>query len=175
MNKKVKSYSKGNCKGFTIFELLVSIAIIAVLSGIALLSYNGFRERYNIESQTKEMYIDLMNARVRAMQRNRVHFFVLETFVGSTRYTIYEDTHPGPDGDGAQTANDTVWVQKTQNSPYDIKLSAGTQIIIEANGLISSGKCSVYANKSTASEYDCLSILPTRINMGKWNGTCKEK
>lgn len=48
MLKRMKEMKKR--KGFTLVELIVVIAMIAILAGIAVPSYQGYRERANISS-----------------------------------------------------------------------------------------------------------------------------
>ncbi len=91
--------------GITLIELIIVISIIGILAVALGFEFTGWMGGYRVESQTKEMYVDLMNARARAMQRNRVHFVRL--FIPPTQYTnMYDDTNPAPDGDGTylQTA-----------------------------------------------------------------------
>src|SRR6266511_686232 len=101
--------------GFSLLELLTVIVIISVLIAIAALNGREWMERYQVEGQIKEMYADLMNARVSAMQRNRVFFVTL----AANQYTIYEDTYSAltpssSDGDSnPQTGNDRPVMQKT--------------------------------------------------------------
>ena len=54
-----------------------------------------------MEAETKQLYADLMDARGRAMQRNRMFFVRFSgTGPGYTRYATYEDTNTAPDGNG---------------------------------------------------------------------------
>ena len=41
---------------------------------IAVSNFGGMNEKYKVEAETKQLYADLMDARGRAMQRNRVFF-----------------------------------------------------------------------------------------------------
>ena len=81
--------------GFTIVEIMITIAILGILVVLAVGNFEGMNEKYKVEAETKQFYADLMDARGRAMQRNR-WFFVQ---VSSTGYATYED-RPLPDGDG---------------------------------------------------------------------------
>ena len=97
-------------KGVTLIELIIVIAIVGILVVALGFSYTGWMGKYRAESQTKDIYTELLNARARAMNRNRIHFV---NFPSTTSYEVYEDTSNAAgvaviDGDGfLQTANDT--------------------------------------------------------------------
>ena len=163
-------------------ELVIVVAIISTLAAIAGISGKTWLNKYRVEGQTKQMYADLMNARVRAMTKNR-KCFATPT---ATQYTIYEDTNPGPDGDGVlQTASDTKVLQTNLNSSYAVTMTtdhaAADTIIFDPKGMMSwsLGGVSVSAvteqwihvTASYGSAYDCIDITATRIIMGAWNGT----
>jgi|MudIll2142460700_1097286.scaffolds.fasta_scaffold37873_2 type IV fimbrial biogenesis protein FimT len=164
-------------KGFTIVELLIVIAILAALLGMASLSYNSMMDRLNVEKQMQEMSADLMSARMRAMQRNRTHFVVFT----ASQYTIYEDTDPAPDGDGTLTIGaDTMFQQKnlipkfpvvwpaawTPVSPlqFNGKGIVPTDDVIDIPGI-------VRISTATSGGTDCLIISEIKITLGKWDGT----
>lgn len=52
-----------NKSGITLIELLVVIATMGTLAAALVFSFQGWLGNYHAESQTKEMYADLMNAR----------------------------------------------------------------------------------------------------------------
>jgi len=159
------------------------IAIIGILLGIGFFSFRGMLDRYNVEKQMKEMYVDLMSARIRAMQRNRIHFV---TFT-STQYAVYEDTSPSPDGDGLfSAATDSLLLQKSlmanfpvARSPDPNQWSALSPLQFNAKGLLdtsvtTTGTVRVAVEKN--GEYDCIAISEVRNTLGKWDGTqCKAK
>ena len=154
--------------GFSLIELVVVLAIIGILMGIAGLSGKTWLDKYRVESQTKEMYVDLMNARARAMQRSRMHFVVLT----AARYTVYEDTNTGPDGNETpETALDTRVMQK--DIPlYTISWNgSGSNIIFNTRGLMSGSERSVWVSNDFGSAYNCVKISATRIRMGAYNGS----
>ncbi len=159
--------------GFTLVEILVTIAILSILLGIAGLSARDWVIRYQVESQTRQVYADLMNARVNAMQRNRV-FFVS---VGANQYAIYEDSYPSPDGNGnldTGAGQDRLVIQKA--AQYTLVSSPTATFNFTANGLASSATAAVvdiHCQSTANPASDCIEVSLTRILMGKWNGsTC---
>lgn len=166
-----------NNSGFSLLELVVAMTIISILLGMAAISGRSWLNKYRVESQTKQLYTDLVNARVQAMQRNRTFFVVM----AATQYSIYEDTRPAPDGDGAlQTANDARIFQTNLNANYALTI----QPIVVANSInfdpkgvayVPTGNPpnlpqTIYVTARFNAAYDCIVIEPIRITMGAWNG-----
>jgi len=155
-----------NERGITLVELLIVISIVVILAVALGFSFQGWMTRYNVESQIKQMYIDLMNTRIRAMQRNRMQFVSLT----ATGYTVYEDTSPAPDGNGTyDSGSDTQILQK--NLAKAITFTAGNPLSFNTQGLLASSEGAIQVSESTDSDYDCISLSTSRIKMGKWNGT----
>ena len=74
-----------NSKGFTLIEIIVVIAIVGVLAGMAAVSYSGMTKDYEIESVKEQLIQTLKNTRTEAVARNRTVDFVEIT---SGNYTI---------------------------------------------------------------------------------------
>lgn len=159
----IKSPHRTN-KGFTLVELLVVIAIIGILTGIAGMVARDWIGRTNVEQQARQLYADLVNARTRAMNRNRVHFIVVDTALN--RYQIWEDTDPAPDGDGVRTAADSLVLQTTTKMPFQ----GLAELRINTQGLLSSSGALRIENAYNP-VVDCVAVSQTRIRMGRWNGT----
>jgi prepilin-type N-terminal cleavage/methylation domain-containing protein len=160
--------------GFTLLEIMIVIAIVGIVVMIAANNFRGLIEKYRVEDETKQMFADLMDARGRAMQRNRV-FHVQITNNG---YKTFEDTDPVPDGDTNFTGSDkqvaSVTVKET------ITPTAGLSgFRFNRNGIASATGTIRLASTSTAlPDYNCITVIETRIKMGQYNATdntCVEK
>jgi prepilin-type N-terminal cleavage/methylation domain-containing protein len=161
-------------EGITLIELIIVISIIGILVLALGFSFQGWIGGYNVESQIKEIYFDLMKTRARAMERNRTHFVSLLT----TRYTVQEDISPWPDGDGLLTAGDNTlptgytdpipFLQKNLDSRYPITWSdiADLQIDLTKKGLSNDTK-TICSNTKADADYNCIELSASRINLGK--------
>ncbi len=167
--------------GFSLVELMIVVCIAAILFAIAGIQYSTWMKRYNVERETRELHADLMNARVRAIGRNRLHFVAFS----ADKYTIYEDTYDDAlsaythDGDGTlqtTTPGDTVILQKQTDNAVFPSLGLGkTTFYFDNNGLASL-KGHIRLGLDVKADYDCIVLSATRINVGQWNGSsCKAR
>jgi prepilin-type N-terminal cleavage/methylation domain-containing protein len=166
---------KASRRGFTLVEILITIAILGILLVLAVGNFGGMNEKYKVEAETKQLYADLMDARGRAMQRNRVSFVQIT----ADDYRTYEDTSPAPDGDMAlQTGNDTLITNTTVS--HDIvtgNIAVPLSFNFNRNG-IASATGFIRFTSTAQPDYDCIWIRATRIKMGQYDGTgnaCVEK
>jgi type IV fimbrial biogenesis protein FimT len=78
-------FSKREC-GFTLIELMVVVALAAIVLALAAPSFSGLLERRRLEGAAAELGTDIQYARSEAVQRNRNVF--LETGGGGSCYAI---------------------------------------------------------------------------------------
>jgi prepilin-type N-terminal cleavage/methylation domain-containing protein len=161
--------------GFSLLELIVVIAIVMILAAVAGMNMSSWLGKARVEEQIKRMYADLVSARMRAMNNNRLQFVRLNT--AQKQYQIWDDTSGGPDGNGVLDTTapaDTLVVQVNCSDTLWTNI-AGTppQFNFNAKGLIS-GLTSANDTMRVVSTYgpvvDCVALSSTRIRMGRWDG-----
>jgi|MudIll2142460700_1097286.scaffolds.fasta_scaffold15354_2 type II secretory pathway pseudopilin PulG len=163
-----------NNRGISLIELIVVIATMGTLAAALVFSFQGWLGNYHAESQTKEIHADLMHARIKAMQQNRLHFIVLDQH----HYQVYEDTDESG-GNNPNTADVPLW-----STPKPLKypsLWEGT-VVMHTNGIVSTDTgyfgATVRFNldldgdgiQDISPDYDCVVLFSTRINIGTWQG-----
>jgi prepilin-type N-terminal cleavage/methylation domain-containing protein len=165
-------------RGFTLVELLVVIGVVAVLALALGFQFVGWQGGYRIESQVKELHSDLLNARTRAMQRNRLQFVVLT----ADNYQIFDDANENgaPDNNAAER----WWPNpKPLSFPPLSPPVFPWRAIMDTKGLVSTNPAPPPGTDAVVRfdigentpDYDCIVLSQTRIVMGKWNGSCVEK
>ena len=164
--------------GVTLIELLVVVAVIGILVIALAFNYAGWMGRYKVESAVKDLYSDLVDARGRAMQRNRDFFadFNLPLPPANMgRYRIYEDVNE----DGAfDPATDRLLPTFPKTVDYAINWSAGGAMTFDKRGIVSpDGTINFTFSADVDPDFDCVVITAgTRIKMGKMTGgACNAK
>ncbi|MEE8400188.1 MAG: GspH/FimT family pseudopilin [Desulfobacterales bacterium] len=108
--------------GFTILELIVSVAILGILAGIAIPNYLTYIPKARLNGAARMVLVDLMAARMKAVKTNRKTQIV---FIDDHQYRMNDDadgnnTVDNPEGDAT--------LRDIQSAYYDVTLSwtAGT-------------------------------------------------
>lgn len=160
--------------GITLVELLVAISIVSILAVALGFEFKGWIGGYRVESQIRELHLDLMDAKVKAMLRKRDHFVSLS----QTSYTIQEDIYPWPDGDRCLTASDSNR-PSGYNEPIPLmKRDLDLDLPITWNNIrvkhirfnrrgLSSTNRTICVNTYYNADYDCIAISAGRIRLGK--------
>ena len=166
-------------KGVTLVELLVVMTIMVILSGIGF-SMRSWQNKYKVEKETDILYTDILNAKVRAIQTNRIHFVFMSSNVvgGKTTYFYYvvDDTATAPDGDRTMFISganaDTKLFQRTISYPFSITSSAGVIARFEFTKdgmLMNQSWVSIRLVNTFKPDYDCIYLDLTRTRMGAWD------
>jgi prepilin-type N-terminal cleavage/methylation domain-containing protein len=162
-----------NNKGLTLVEVIVVMVIVAIITVAIGFDLTIWNRNYAVESQMKQLYSDLTNARVGAMRKNRTHFVSL----ASGQYTVYEDTNPWPDGNRTlEVATDRQVLQVATKYPIAWSNITNSRLDFTTIGLSNfditklGAICTNYPIPIDVKEYaynDCIRISASRINMGQ--------
>ena len=110
----------GSARGLTFVELLVAVAIIAIVGAIATPALTGFVERQRLRSATEHVLAAVSTARTEAQRQSRTLYLGVKEGSAGDWAVGFGDT----DACGKTAVNDTVCVVQTvvgastQNVPY---------------------------------------------------------
>ena len=81
--RKRKSLSYSNQKGYSLLEILIVFVLIAILSAIAVPQTNKWIEHYRLNGATRLVWADLQSAKMTAIKNNQS---ITVTFDTTTSY-----------------------------------------------------------------------------------------
>lgn len=166
---KMKIMKKMNARGYSLPEMIVTLAVMSILLAIAGISGKQWINKYNAESQLRVMHADLLQTRTKAMERNRLHFVVIT----ANNYRIVADVN-----DTGGTAPDAVDLAAAPPAtPLRYPATLSVTLIIDQKGLVATSTSSLsslpdikFNTAGVTPEYDCFQVYATRINLGKQDG-----
>jgi type IV fimbrial biogenesis protein FimT len=103
--------------GFTIMELMIIIAIIAVLTAIALPNMIGWRSGTKLQGAVENLRGDLQRAKLKAVQENE--FVTVLFLAGGTRYEVFMDSTTN----GVRDAGERLYRQR--DLPVGVSIDLG--------------------------------------------------
>ena len=117
--------------GFTLIELIIIIAIVSVLAGIAVPNFLSYMPKSRLNGAARQVMGDLMAARMKAVKLNhRVKVF----FYSDHQYKICDDADNNGtvvDGEG------DVQLRDIQNEYSDVTLVENADPVFQSRGTVS--------------------------------------
>lgn len=165
---------KSDRSGFSLIELIITIAIMGIVMGIATLNFQAWQKKNNMEAQLRQIYVDLNEARTNAFTQKKSYRII---FQPSSYVMKSYSTENEPKSSGRTIANKTLKYGLTSKNTTGTSLAVDiTDRFVEFNSRgFTSNLFTVIMNPLTAdSVLNCLVIYETRINLGKINGTACE-
>lgn len=126
----------GKKYGFTLIELMVAIAIIAILSSIAVPNYISYRNNQQVARAARQVYSAFQSAKMTAIKDNTTVFIDFVNGSGSAgTFRVFEDLD---DNDTFDAGTDDV-IQEGQMPPgvtmADAGFSGDAQAVFNSMGL----------------------------------------
>ena len=169
------SDKKPNRSGFSLIELIITIAVMGIVVTIATLNFNIWQKKSRMDAQTREIFTDLNEARTNAVTQKIYYGIIFQP----NSYVIKSyDSATVPT---AATAASTGTTAMTKNLLFGINKAGdvfdNTPVLFDTTGM-TIDMCTIFVapldpDKDEAT-VNCSTISAARVNMGKINGTACE-
>ncbi len=106
-------------RGFTLVELLIAVAIFAILGAISIPTFQSFLAQRRLNGAARELHANLMACRMQAVTENK---WIALNIDNNHRYTIFRDANQN----GTVDSGETLLVKDLHPSYYDVTIDTAT-------------------------------------------------
>ena len=149
--------------GFSVIEMMVAIAIGAVVTAMAIPNFEQMREIYRLHGATREIFVTLQGVRMTAVKENNRQRFYL---VGNT-YVVHNDLN----NNGVEDVGEPKSQKDIQWNAHGVSLSGmsvATALVFLPNGTATiSGGVSAITVQNASGDQKMILVSPAgriRIN-----------
>jgi len=117
-------------RGFTLVELIIAVAIFAILGAISIPTFQSFLAQRRLNGAVRELHSNLMSMRMQAVAENR---WIALNVDNNHQYTIFRDTNQN----GAIDTGETLLIKDLHPTYYDVTIdtaSSASGVTFRPNG-----------------------------------------
>ena len=133
--------------GFTLLELMIIIAVMGVLSAIAIPSFMSLLPGMRLNGAARQIMGDLMAARMKAVKENN-EYKVFFNSPSANQYQILDDDN----NDGIADAGEAITTKNIQDNYVDVSLSASSDPIFYPRGTGPTPSCTITVTSSATGQ-----------------------
>ena len=143
--------------GFTMIELVIAVAIFAIMAAIAIPGFSTWLPNYRLKGAVRDLKSTMELSRLRAIRQNANVVLAFDT--GNNSYTVFVDNGAGGGVADDFTQNGSEVVLKTVNLPsdvtmYEVSFSGGaTRCGFNSRGLPANSRFGHVYMKNTKNKY----------------------
>lgn len=133
-------------KGFTLVEMMIVIAVMAILAAIAAPNFQTYMTQRRLNGAARQVMTDLMAARMKAVSLNQK---VKVSFGSNHTYQIWNDA----DGNGTVDDNEGDDIERDIHPDYhDVTFSAAAPIFLPRGTVFPGSNCKITLTNSSGSK-----------------------
>jgi type IV fimbrial biogenesis protein FimT len=147
----------GDHRGFTLTEMMIVVALMAILTAIAVPNIIAQMPKYRLNGAARQVLGDLVAARMQAVsQNNELKVF----FLDNHSYMILDDD----DNDGTADTGEATQTKDIQTDYYDVTFNSNNDPIFRPNGTASNLATITLSNTSGSHSITISSAGRVKIN-----------